>query len=752
MNLSRYHFRPVEEWKTAIMNLPYFFDLAQSIFGNIKTPYNKQRLMDDLFTFLSRDDIRKTISSYIDADDRKIIAAVALLDDPLPIELEDFFLGEKNPVVLKGFLLNLEERLILFRFIDDKDMQRYALNPVLEPVLAPLASQKEILFFHEAAETEAADANEKPANIPVIDDRILGALIAFTLGEEDFLRGDEIRKKVNARAKKFFPGLDLETAAGVLILLGLFYSDGDKLLPTNRRIQRFAALSPLERRMYWAAGIYLLLNEKSGNNPDKQKNTGTLNFSFSNLDFSKSRIQYHANQFYKFYSFLDCMRPDVKHDVGETNTLPKQPYPDRSAAGLVDSGRQYPEITFLRILRLFEKEISNNYWGMGEKTEPRIFFRALETAGIIGKSSKDNFWIFSPVQKSEKSGPVIAFDSPSSMILYPGISFEEIIKLASFSNVREDSLFNFEIIKASVVRGFDLGLSAGDMINTLKNISGGRIDEGLEWTLKDWENQYGDVSLFDGLILFLSEERRYLAETKTVASLINKTLAPGIYLLSSDKSDAAAVLQKAGVEIIGRPSPEKSESSGRNKGAGISASSFDSYYNAYPSLKSYSTAGFANENLVINKYSGVETDDSQNEIKKELKEHLSKLSISKEQKDELRYRIERRVILWKPQLDKAVIKFRKLEAKGLDYAGKTSIAKQAIAEGAELEVHWPGPEGSRTIYGTPLALDKKEGENVLVLKPAHEPSVKENPEVSADTVRIPLGKISLLRMIKQSIF
>ena len=67
-DLSHTPFRPVDDWKSALMTLPdnSFFELLRSVFGNIKTPFNKQRLMEDLFNLLSRDEIRKTIAAYID--------------------------------------------------------------------------------------------------------------------------------------------------------------------------------------------------------------------------------------------------------------------------------------------------------------------------------------------------------------------------------------------------------------------------------------------------------------------------------------------------------------------------------------------------------------------------------------------------------------------------------------------------------------------------------------------------------------
>jgi hypothetical protein len=86
-------FRSIGEWKSALMILPdsNFLQLMRSVFGNIKTPFTKQRLLDDLFVLLSREEIRKTIASYLDEQDHRIIAAVALLKVPSPGVLKSFF-------------------------------------------------------------------------------------------------------------------------------------------------------------------------------------------------------------------------------------------------------------------------------------------------------------------------------------------------------------------------------------------------------------------------------------------------------------------------------------------------------------------------------------------------------------------------------------------------------------------------------------------------------------------------------------
>jgi hypothetical protein len=677
MKINPYRFRKVEEWKSALMLLPdtAFFDLLRSIFGNIKTPFNKQRLMEDLYVFISRDDIRNTISAYLDEDDQKVIAAIALLDDPAPEEVEDFFKGSMSFATLRNNLNNLEERLILYRFKDETQnsprepsIRRLALNPVLESILAPLAAGLGLLF---PSEISTSNDNE---NLTAIDDRTLASLFAFISGEEEFYKALGIRKKIIEQGKRLFPDINLEAVTGSLRQLGLFTLQGEKLIPMEKRIRGFANLSSMERREYWATGFYLNML------PNKP-------------DYSRGHIHHIAALIHRL-----C------------NTL--------------DPERQYPEIYFHRYLLLFEKESSRSVWGWQfEKIDRKFVFNAMEMTGIIKRINSGNspgvFWKIIPLSAAENSGPSIAMDSSFSFILYPGISFADAISLSAFCTVKEDAPFCFELSRASVVRGFDQGISAETMISVFKDLSNNRIDESLEWTLKDWESRYAAVSLNEGLILSLSEERHYLAKTRPIASLISKTLGSGLYLLSGERHEVIAALQKAGVDIIAQPNQQDADFEGRQTFAtlgGIRKEVFD--FNSEPSLPSSSKT-----------------------MQDNFKEHLKMLTLPKAEKDELSARIERRLILTNNQLEKASIKFEKLEARGIDYQGKTAIAKQAIADGSMLEVTWPNPEtGISVNIGYPEALEKKEGESYLILKS------------DSDVFRIPLSKISLLKRLKQSIF
>jgi hypothetical protein len=687
-------FRPVEEWKSALMTLQdsNFFELMRSIFGNVKTPFNKQRLMDDLFTLLSREEIRQTIAAYIDRQDHKIIAAVALLHEPVYKDLERFFAGELTYAELHSLLLNLEERLILYQ-LNDGESRRLALNPVLEPVLAPFIAKCGVLFSSQAA--KGGDEGKKGAAF-IADGRVLAALFAFISEEGEFFKTEGgIRKKVIDEGKQFFPSLDLNLAAGALQQLGLFRAEGELFLPEAGSIRDFACLSPRERREYWAAGIYLYLNGSGSE------------------DFGLFRNRIHPAT-----SFI------------------------RRFCGTLDPKRRYPGVTLRRIAEILQQENSGGSggWSYGlldSKAQPVFepLLDALVKTGMLVENG--NYWkvpSFSSPGAETGEGAAIVMNSSFSFVLCPEISFADALALSAFCSVTGSTGTNLELTRSSAVRGFNQGIDSEAMMALLKRLSLDRLGGNLEWTLKDWESRYSAVSLHQGLVLTLAGDRRYLAEAETVASLIRKTLAPGVYLLDAGESgEAVAALKKAGVDIIAQPSGQAERK--KNTKAGSSP------FSAFPSLDGLEAPLFL---------SGTSPEETVKKrpcqpIREKFLTRLKGMRLSKAERDELEARIERRLVLTESQLEGASVKYEKLEARGLDYVGKTVIAKQAIASGSLLEVTWPRPGGgANTTTGIPSALEKKEGESVLILKPLSQEEDRE--------IRLPLGKISLLRRIKQSIF
>jgi hypothetical protein len=719
------------------MTLPdsSYFELMRSVFGNIKTPFNKQRLMDDLAVFLSRREIQETIAAYLDRTDIKIIAAIAVLREPAPGELESFFAGEFTYAELHSLLLNLEERLILYRF-REKDQYRLALNPLLKPVLAPFVADRRLLLAPFPPETDASGETPDPAPAMTVrpDDCVLAALFAFAAGEAGFFKSEGgVRKKVFEEGKVLFPGLDLECIIGGLQCLGLLRPQGDRLVRDDRKLGFFTQLSPHERLEYCAAGIAIYLHKD------------VLSFPY----FQRNRLQILVRL---IHAMLETLEP----------------------------GRRYPRAGLKRILDVLERDEAEPgfFWDGREIREPagpaksaqdlpsgrikngRPFFDsilgALEKTGLV-ELTAPGVWRAGTGDtgpaSAEGKGPALVMDTTFSCILYPEISFADALTLAAFCAVRETgTAVRFEISRESAVRGFDQGIGSGDILALLDRLSGNRVDETLRWTLKDWETRYSGVSLYQGVVLTLSEERRYLAETASgpLASLITRTLAPGVYMLSvPETAEAVQALQKAGIDIIAQPSP------GRGMAVGNPPEESRS---PYPPLDKPSwlrssisrTPALVPEPRWEPPLPGPEKAEA---CKERFRTILGKMRLSKAERDELSARIERRLVLTNSQLEDVSIRYEKLEARGLDYVGKTTIAKQAIGSRSLIEIIWFGPEGEENRFvGIPETLDKQGTETILVLSAISQEGPDGTGRASGESLRIPIGKISLLRRIKQSIF
>jgi hypothetical protein len=685
----------------------------RSVFGSIKTPFNKLRLVEDLEAFLSRREIRETIAAYIDEIDVRVITAIATLKEPAPGELETFFAGEFSYAELHSILLNLEERLILYRF-QEKGVYHLALNPLLETVLSPIIADKSVLFPSEPLDISEG---KEPVSSGTFDDRILAALFAFVSDEPDFFKTEGgIRKKVLDDGRLLFPDLDFESFIGSLQYLGFFRQQGDGLASDEVKLRHFMDLSFSERREYCAAAICI-------NKSVPRSAVWQLAAKFPTQS-NRSRLLALTRV---IHAFMDILRMD----------------------------RRYPRSTLKRIADILERSgIEQISWG-AEINELRgnslfdLLLEALQTVGLLG-TENNGFFRYPLRADTSPDGAVIAMDTVFSCILFPEISLPDALALASFSLVRETgTTVRFEFTRESVVRGFDRGMNAGAMITLLDRLSGNQVDQNLHWTIKDWEARYSRVSLYQGIVLTLSEDRRYLAEVEPVASLISRTLLPGVYLLSAaEKTGAIQALHKAGIDIIAQP-PQPMAPFPGTSGPTEDAAFHSGRHSPYPPQSAFCShpRGLCPDLFLSDEVHHTEilcpNEEKKEQYKDRFRSALEKLSLTKGERDELAARIERRLILNESQLAGVSVRYEKLEARGLDYVGKTSIAKQAIASKQLIEIMWSNQDGEvNRVIGIPEAMEKSGGETLLVL----------NPVPPGGVIRFPLGKISLLRRIKQSIF
>jgi len=680
-------FRPVSFWKSACILMPdnSFFELMRSVFGKIKTPFNKQQLLDDLEKFLLRKDIQQTIAAYIDEMDEKIIKAIALFGEPVPEQLVKFFQDELSYARLQDYIVNMEERFILYRFEEG----RLALNPVLKQILLPVTKDSSVLFpTTENKKPSSADSSVVNSPKTKINDLTLAALYSFVLKHETFYRPENtIRRKVIEEAKTLFAGMDLKSILGSLQILGLFYTNEEKLLPDKKRFSDFAQLSARERMEYCAASLLIY---------------ASLTPPFEILPpLFRGKIRETVNF---IHSFLDSLKTDFL----------------------------YQEKTILKIFEVLNAKASIHI-------ENSALLDAMEKTGLLLIENGTTQLI--QLDKEKNTESVIAFDSASSILVYPEIDFKDALKLAFILNIRETSsegmapVARFELDKEAAIRAFNNDINADEIIELLKNLCGGNkqsknLNDTFIWNLKDWEKRHGEVSLKKGIILRLSEEHQYLTNTRALSSLIAETLAPGVYFINENTmEEAEEALRKAGVDIIAQ---HNINTRSEKKDGYFSISYFSS-----PS----------SDNLTVEIYANASSKESASlhgnadELTEGFHSMLEKMKLSETEKSELSARIDRRLVLCEAQLKDADIRYEKLEARHMDYAGKQNIAKQAISQKSPVQIIWQFKSKEKEMFGVPKSLDKSGNDLILVIN-----------DVDGELLRIPLAKISLLRRIKKSIF
>ncbi|MDR1024708.1 MAG: hypothetical protein LBL56_03200 [Treponema sp.] len=838
-------FHGLDEWKSAMMTLPedVFFDLLRSVFGHVKTPFNKQNLLADLTAFLSRDDIRRNIAAYIDYTDAQVIAAVTLLGNPGVAELEQFFAGEDRDIVT--LLLNLEERFILYRYRDGP-LFRLGLNPVLEPLLKDLAEDLSGIFLSlpledgEGAPDIPANAGNpyspgSPGNIGgrgtvPLDDRFFAALISFVLEEGNLFRQEgrrtdnrrvegRLRKKILDSAGRIFPGFDLELMIRGLLCLGLCRSalwggaalpegadplspgaepadtasfpttpfstapfapgpEGELFRPDDHVLGAFRDLEPRQRLIYWAAGLCLGMDSLPDPVPAPRLLRGRIRclarLIDSLLGFLSPRRVYPLQTLRRILFFLERETGDFSAGFSGPGQGPLS-----AASGTAgQQGTSFPPAGTGASAGL-------PAGSFGARIDTEKLCAALVQTGLLYAAPQGYCLAGAPPPSAEPGAPdkqntgkspapVLVIDAPLFCLLYPGINFSDALTLAFFTVVRETGrIFRFEITRESCLRGFERGMSAADMEELLTRLSGTPPEAPLLWTLRDWEKRSSEVSLFEGAVLALSPERRYLLETEALKTLIRRELTPGLYLLDSGDR-AAEALRKAGVDIFTRYTGQAEAGrriedpvmlqDGGLPGLLMGGGPFPALGKTRPEYREAGISAITDPSPDRRASSEGESGKTAEVLKDRFRRALAGCRLSATERNELAARIERRLVLAESQLSPESVRGEKLEARDLDYVGKASIAKQALSSRSQVEVLFPSADGGgeQRIVGLPLALEKSGGESVLVIgdlrRPGEAPRTSGNPaqedtiRIPGDTIRIPLGKISLLRRIKKSMF
>ncbi|QTQ10864.1 hypothetical protein HRI96_00840 [Treponema parvum] len=738
------HIKDVLEWRESLTLMPdnLFFELMRMYIGEIKTPYNKQKLIEDLGAFLRKEENRKKLITLLSDTDVRIISAVHFIPSSTREKLAAFFSGIFSFAALHDRLLNLEERLILY-CVSDKDTGKTVIkiNPLLKDILLPLLRLQILLPEAVPAQVEppAQPKTDSPADFRQSSKQqrdiapparikltplLLASFLSFIAANGDVCKADgSFKKRTKETLDRIFPGRAeiLKYLIRSCINLSLI-SEGKKGFSVDfTRCQAFAELSEIEQTVCLcvaASGIF--------GRGDFKKQAQLLFDIFSSLPeagFTRGVL---------VRSGVFILMSAEEDDKGSSKGRFSKMLENGGIQGIGDGERSENEglpeyLSSFWIERLVDAALA---FGL-------FYVRGKTSAGedIIAAGLKSE--IISGNKENEPSDRLL-IGSDFSVTVMNGLTLARLLPLIKFLDIQKfDSVAVFSINRRSVLRALDNGLSANDIISEIKKNTAYDIPQNLRFSIEDWNAVFSSAVLYGGYVLKVNGDNKILNEKNPILKPhIKETLAPGVFLLDAKNADEAqALMDKCGVDFIGRI---------REAGQSSLTAVFPTFSAGVNIFEKEGEKDIKNEARFK---CGTEEERASFFIK--MRSELNALSLENEQREGLEERIRRKIILNPSQLRANSVRIEKKEARGMDFTGKIRIVERAMSARCMLEigVNKENVQGIHDavpprILGIPLLLEKQSNDAFVRLK----------LEPDGNEAVFSVGQAEFIKLIRGSIF
>lgn len=689
------------QWRESMETLPdeRFFEIMRVYLGEIRTPFNKQNLIEKLSSIFRKEQNKNTILSYLSDFDTKVISIISYAQDLERTSLIDFFKSEYTISEIYAELLNLTERLIIWTYSNpETKKQELRINPLLEDILIPICNVQNLLPKATYAERFYDSSFQ-------ISPLFIASFVSYIYENPEMCRNSFAFKKKNSeQLETIFPEKQkcLETLLKAFSNLGLIKQDEKGIFVDENAFLAFSKLEHFKQCAFLSvAGAVRLSRENLRRQAQLLLDVAS---SIPKEGFSKTSIMRMA--------FLLNNKKNASSDFST-------------------QGR------FSRIMQSYHSKNENLDYNSD------IFeniFECATTFGIFTKSGKSenkeeffctakSFLQNENISSSPQKG-LVNINAGTSITILPGLTLKELMPLILFMNIKNCSTVSeFEITKNSISRAFNKNYSSPKITQLLEEFSLYKIPQSLAMNIEEWQNTYSSTMLFSGFVLKVNEKNEILVENNPkLKEHIFLKLAPGIFLLDSQaQDDAIALLKSSGIEFIGN----------------IKTALPPRQITEMPLLRSgkndFEFSPAQNQEQLI------KMRHEANEKKDSFMKKLAQMNLSDQQKECLKLRIDRNIILTEEQLRPETVRLEILEADGINYSGKIHLIENAISKGDLIEISFPTElKSSKTevFLGKPILLSKQTNDTILKLQ------LEQTQEIKFFSI----SKISHVKIIRTSVF
>ena len=664
----------VETWTNCISSLPdnRFFEIMRLYLGEIETPYNKQRLIEQLAAFIKTDANSNSMLALLDEYDIKLLTTLAFIPNATQETLIEFFGKEYTMSEFFTELSNLISRLLIFEQKDEYSSRKFLrINPLIWGKLEPYLILSNIVCPAETAKANIDDCF-------CISPDFLAAFISFINTKGCSCKSDGIMKKNTlSRVQSIFAGQEktIQLLLTAFINLNLVREGERSFIIDN---ERFALFSELEQ-----AQQYALLCAASCSR------------------FSREGLKKEAQL------LLDTLG-SIPQEGFTLSSLIRLGF----LSGTQSASNGGPGSSRSRFSRMLEAARQEEAGGSAFDPEQAgsLLERMLDSAeqfGLLQKKGWDKegteIFVCSQVMKaggtSVPADNILNIDSTFTVSLMPGLPLKKLLPFTEFLEIKSYGVVTeYEITRQSVSAAFDRGWNVETLCEELEKYTKYELPQNLKVCISEWYDSYSSAILYKGYVLKVAKNNiSFVENAPNIKMHIKEKLAEGIYLLNIPvEADISSFVEGSGLDFMGKV---KDSFVPGEKLAFPILKAVCPFVTSSPSTSS-GTPSFANAGHLLNT----------------LKQELKNLDLTKNQRECLENRIRNRLILTKEQLAKTSVRSEILEADGMDFGGKLHLFEAGLKENDMMELTLPQFDNENEyfkIIGRTLGITKQTGDAVV---------------------------------------
>ena len=623
-------------------------EAARRWLGPLKTPFNKHGLVSRLELYLARPEIRSRMAALMDGTDR-LVAALLGRRGPLPeAYLESLLVASgAAPAAAAARLRDLKARMVVYAY-DEGKARLAELSPFLSDSLAGAP-----LELGRSAEGDAAALSADP---------LLGfcALVSAC-----------------AHAKPAFKsrtGLS-KTAQAIVEGAAPFLADEARFSAYLSALTKAGILAEDEtgRPALYPRG-FLELAERLGEGLVPWLAAGAA-------ELDKAGRELGALALSLFWERLPG-----------TVALPR-----REALFLLADAALRATAALGRSPRI------------DDATLPAALLGACARLGLAAELPDGRWALASPPRYGEGQAPSLTASSSHEIRLSAGAGVAARAWACAIARLEEGGrLWGLRLDRPAVTAAMAWGFKAEELVSRLERESGGRLPQGLRFSLDSWAEEARGVALRQGVILALDAHRAAVLEASPAyPALVRERLRDGLYLLAcGGLREAERALAELGMPLDLRASYAAEPGLREAESLAAFTASLDRARAGGEGAALPARVGAGPEPAARDLAAARDDLAARDEIVATLLRALGKMGVPDERRTALADRIRAGYVLDEAQLTEGEWPADGQAVGGLDYPAKLRLVERAIREGLALELAVSGKGSAESIRAWPVRLFK----------------------------------------------